>query len=462
MKRRNSRIPHRLLNWFQSTLLRWALVLILVFIYVLGHTADIGSIYRYRLLGYENMVPAIQNMMQPELYPRSNLISRITQFARYSSPLYFGLLAEPLAHLFHPVNVMKAIGIILSLALFVLGTYPGRSQRDWIRRGLIFLFFLHIGIVMSPLPGNRKSFTVVFLLAGLLLDRLESPWGRFYVIALSAGIYPPTGLLLLFLFYAKTYINSPTNGLEPIRDRLTESIVSCSLFVGVLGPYLVSKFFFNTLSSGTNQIHQRWVSLLGTSPVNRELWVGSLGSLFRYRRMMVTAIILWGLVLVLYGICDRWRSRKQYWWLILGSFTLWILAHLMYPTLYQPNKYTKGVLQLIPLILIGDNLPAAYTKIRKAARRTLTRNLLLASAILGLVYYSTSTFCELQETGCSLPGGLLIQDRIVLTSIVVTSLFLGLAVLLRQFPRRLSLVAILLPVATMALFPHGSWFKTYR
>lgn len=440
---------------------RWTVFLTIFAVYSFVHVAEPTSIYHYRLADYENVVPVIHKLLNPSLFPEDFMIGRLVKFELAASPLYHGLVTIPLGLFFHPVTVMKLTGWILAVGLFVFSSYPGRTSIDWFRGALTSLVFLHAGLVVSPLPGNRRHFAVLFIVLALLLDRSENPYYRYLLVAVAAGIYPPTALLILCFFVLKklaTFRKSP----KVYLDRFREIILYCLIFLTVMTPYVITKIFLNPTLTDTRVPGLKY-QLTSFSGIVESLLVDSRGAFFRFPGLMIRGLTLWLIVLVIFLIIDRgdWIVRDQFKRLILGSCLLWGLAHLMHPYLYQPSKYTKIVPGIVACYLIAENLPALHETIRNVGTTTIWRVGLYLCSLLGatILLLNNLGSGDTYTTGVFLG---LLGDEFFVRFCGASLIFLSVMLILPVTRRGLTVSLLVMGLLVFVFNPPFGWFKVRR
>lgn len=335
---------------------------------------------------YTNLIHVINYLRSPELFGHSKITQQLTEFHLKTASVYYYTLVYPLSFVFSGKWIFLTIGSVIS---WFSAYFAGGKWNKWqnaVTATVVLLVLLHLHV--TPLEGNKRSFSALFLLGTLWLGEEHSYWWKVFFVGLASSIYPPIGLLIL------TYFGLQESSEFRYENRsIQQSLLRISglllVFFVILTPY-----WWDLLNSPVNVatqtvpgIYYDFSSISGVM----HTFFGSRVGFLRYP----DAIHLFYVLLFL--ACFQWfvlgikklRIRTEYIHLALSTFVLWGLAFLFHPLIYHPFKYSRVSLILILLLFFLDNLNTMVELIReKIPDRSRTRLLLLLMSIAGLSVWS--------------------------------------------------------------------------
>lgn len=432
----------------------YVLLFVLVAIYAGAHVESPGDHYLYESMDYENVVPVIHAVFQPEVFDKDPIYGPLTRFHLSISPIYYGLLAIPLSTVTHPVTALKFLGYLTAIGLFVLGAYPYNKYGHWLRGGMLGVYFLHIGHWGNPIFGTRKSLVPLLLVAGLIIDRHGHDLWRYLLVALAIGIYPMTGLVLIGFFLSSRFAECWEAG--EARTLISNSLIYGGIAGIMLTPFLVLKLTASVGPSGSfSPIQYEWFSISGFVDT---FLVGhgshGRGALIRRMRGLYHLMIPASLCLLGWIVSTRrWCVEKRYGWLMLSGGFFWTLAHVCYPYLYQPTKYTKIIPAVLCLFLFTDHLDVVMSSVKKHVER-------IHGRIVGAVLFIGSSgayLVFLRESASWLELTTQHPERIIGRLGLGLLIASGIVLLTVNWNQRVALTAGLLVLAGVIYIPHSPW-----
>lgn len=328
-------------------------------LYILLHYLPRLSIYDVLNDDYHNVLPVIHKIYNPQLFPESAIVDLLTKIHTESSYLYYYGLAYPLSHFFHPSTTMKVLGIMACLLFFYFSGFNWKNRSDIVRAIFFLLIILHADI-NTIMQGNRRSFRAVFLMGLLWCEERQSFPMYLLLLAFATGIYPPVAVLLLGYRWIDSMMKYLKHELS-LGKIWFQPVISLVVFLVFLGPYLWGKFtaglefsrVISTFSYSFSSIYDFFeFFLIGTG--NSQLITYS---------FLVCLLGLLSFLEILVVNKKNLKIRNSLIPLILSAVSLWALAHLVHPTLYQPNRYTWSVFFIVTGIFFLDNLPATLSTI---------------------------------------------------------------------------------------------------
>lgn len=349
---------------------------------VVGHLVPYFPRYALPHPDYGNVMHVLNFLKEPGLFAGDRLTQLVGKFSTTTAPVYFFGIAHPLNLLLPTKWVLFVIGaFITGLATFFAGD-NWKTRTNLVIAVLTLFVLLHVTV--SPLEGNRRSFTAVFLLAALWLEDHGSFTGKILVTAIAAGVYPPAALLIMTYFGLRN-TEAFYRGSKPFSGVLFRVGALTVTFLLVVSPYLFELFS----PGGTTNFSGEIINLEGTSNFSRismplrynldsinefiqtfivgiEGQVYTRGALFRdqlnfdFFLAMLTVLIMECMILG-----RDFQLKGRYVFLAIASLALWGLAHLVHPLIYHPFKYTRVSLLLAALLPFAENLPPMASVIRR-------------------------------------------------------------------------------------------------
>lgn len=315
---------------------------------------------------YLNVIEVLDFLLSPESFPEESITEAQAFKHTQTAPIYYYAIALPLAYILPAKWVLLSIGFTISCFCAYYTGYPWNKKRHFLYAVLIV--FILLNVYLSPLEGNRRSFTAFFLLAALWLGNdPDYPWILFFV-ALSAGIYPPAALILM-VYFGLLEIRNHIYGQTPLVNVATRSGGMLLVSLLVLSPYWLNAFFLSPdlqdlsvpeLAYEMNSIHDFIDTFFFGENLQHR------GALLRKpfdTHLFFFGILLVGLEFLVLG--KKFTFRTRYGLLALASILLWALAHVTHPLIYQPVKYTRLSLLLVVFLLFVTNLPDTTNYLRK-------------------------------------------------------------------------------------------------
>lgn len=341
------------------------LVGVLAIVYVGLHLTSYVPVDHLPNDDYANVLGALTILDHPEAFTDDRLASLLVNRHTRTAPIYYYGLAVPLSQLVHPSTAIKLLGVALSLLLGVAAGLPWRRPGDGVRGVLVFVVFLHLSFTVNPLLGHERSFAAVILAAYLWLEDHGERRGLLLLLALATGIYPPAALVVLAaLGFGALNRGRRQDGFWP---ELGFVLLAAGVFLLVLSPYLASL----ANPAATSARASNWVQPLhpgGEGPggwLHRYVHGPSRGTLFAGTAefgLFCVFVVLAGLQRLVVG--PAWRLRRSYVWLLASVGVTWTTSYLVYPSLYQPVKFSGAALPLVILMVVGDNLPSTVRALR--------------------------------------------------------------------------------------------------
>jgi hypothetical protein len=338
----------------------------------------------------------INSLQSPSLYSGSKLTFILTNAWTTTAPFYFYGLTLPLSFAVPAKWVMLTIGTLISLGTIYFAGDEWMNWTDLLTASLVILVFLHTSV--SPLEGNRRSFTVFFLVGALWFTDREILTGKLFFLALASGIYPPAGLLLLGFFSLVEFNNIRKLDFTQVIQTTIKFFVFLSVFLVVLMPYWVQILSTQTPDYATEMVSNLKYKFQTTTDLVKTFFVGERGALFRDEingDFFLIFCFLLGLERLVLG--DRFQLKSTLWILLVTSGILWCLAHLVHPMIYHPFKYTRGSLILVSLLPFARNLPqTTYKLYLQFSRSTNLRLILFSFSLCSLLIWTLLTYMPRQ------------------------------------------------------------------
>ncbi|MFB6226859.1 MAG: hypothetical protein ABEH89_00870 [bacterium] len=364
----------------------WLLLGCLVFLHLLPYL----NWYKVPHPDLFKVVQVINNIRVPEWYANSTMTDYLSNFFVSTAPVYFYGLAYPLS-LFLPG---KWVVLTIGTGLMILSGYlAGLSWSRW-RHVLSAVLVVVVLLVVegSPLEGNRRSFTALFVLAAMVSGVFSNYLAYTVMTALAAGVYPPAALILI-MYYFYRLLPGVIH-----RDFTTRAFILrlgglCSICLFVLSPYLARgmldpivvdvnfyanpiKYDFHSLNGLIKTFllgdYGSYIGALFVVPIHLDLFF-----------IFLTATVAQWLYLR-----DRFRFPYRYGCMMLAGLTLWLISHFAHPLLYIPFKYSRLTLLLPLLFPVARNLPlVVHRLLGHYGKRYLKRVCLYLVTVVSLVIY---------------------------------------------------------------------------
>lgn len=425
---------------------------------ILGHLVPYLPEYSLQHYDLAKVIWIINHLQTPELFGSDRLTQLITHFSTVTAPIYFYGLVYPLSIILTPQWAIYSVGLTITFGCAYFAGNNGSNRTNLLVSLVVIFLLLHSNV--SPLEGNRRSFTAFFLLGMFWMESRENYYGDLLLVALSAGIYPPVGLLMLCYYslriLQKVYLKTIT---------FPRSILKISghlfTYLLILSPYLLDVFVFTSTSSisrlsapipyDVTGISDFLTTFIGGGNEN----VLARGALFRDQIHFDFFLILVTLLLLQWTLMKQnFNLKIRYILLVVASFLLWGFAHLVHPLIYHPFKYTRISLLLALAMPMAENLPDMTHYVRKKLSKQPIFRLaciLLAFWMMGLwalVVLFPSNFSFLKIGGVV---GLELWKFIFVLPVFLASLFVLPS---WKSPIVRSFLAIILLLGLLVL-PHG-------
>lgn len=362
----------------------WLVIVLLAVVHLLAYRAEFtlphGDLYY--------VIHVINALWQPGLYGGDWFTEFLLSFHPTTAPIYYYGLTYPLRFVLPAKWVILTIGFVITLCS---AYFAGVPWTHW-KHALVSLFLVVVLLTVnvSPLEGNKRSFTAFFVLGALALGRRPRYAGMLFLTALAAGVYAPMGLTMI-AYAGVTELDRNRGDLGRYRESVVKLLGLCAVFLVVLTPYWTKILF----DSG-NRYVRGFVDVSQYSPgslagILKSFVLGSRGT--HYGALFVRPEHL-SLFLIVASLCllqsvvlrDRFEFDPPYRRMILAVLSLWVLAHLVFPLIYFPFKYTRLSLALALAFPAVGNLPATFAALRKFFRdRWLSRLFVHGLGLVSLV-----------------------------------------------------------------------------
>jgi hypothetical protein len=368
----------------------WLIFAILILLHVLPFL-DRYSLPHY---DYGNVIHTIHYLKNPDLFG-DKYSPLMASFYAKTAPLYFYGLVLPLSYIFSPKWALLVIGIVISFGCAYFAGGSWQKKQNLVVALLTLLLLIHC--YLTPLEGNRRSFTGFFILGALWLGKEPNYPAQLIFVGLSACIYPPSAALIISYFgliEITRLRNNPTTYLS-VGGKLLGLLI---LFLLVLTPYWWD-LLFSTNKTGVSQLaNAPQYEFSNLYQFIHNFLVGNYGAFFR-EPIQFNLFIIFGALLLFQVLVlkEAFEFRKTYQYLLLISFGLWILAHLIHPLIYHPFKYTRLSLILGIAMPVFENLQAFSRQLYKefTGQFELQILFLLSSTILLGVWFTYFTAPDL-------------------------------------------------------------------
>lgn len=342
----------------------------------------------------------INNIWNPEFYGGDWLSNFLMSFHPKTAPIYYYGLTYPLRFLLSAKWTILFLGFTMTIISAYFAGYPWKQWKHVFVAVFVVIVILNVNV--SPLEGNKRSFTAVFLL--ILLGSggyLRYP-GMLFLTAFAAGVYPPAGLIVI-AYYAIARLDRVLRKTELFRRAVSKVSGLCVAFLLALTPYLLSFLQHSGDSYVQGFVDRSHYSLSSLGGLLKTFILGSrgthYGALFMRQEHLVLFLIVLVLCLVQYVLLrDDFTFGKPPLYLILASLGLWIAAHLFSPLLYFPFKYTRLSLALALAFPAMRNISGTVQKLRQKLRnRRIVRWLIYGSGVPALILYGLFKFGYLRS-----------------------------------------------------------------
>lgn len=344
-----------------------------------GHLIPYLPEYSVPTFDLYNVMHVINYLNSPELYGPDRISVVLTEIWTTTAPVYFYGLAYPISQFLSAKFTIFTLGFAIS----VLSAYfAGGRWEDW--KDLLVCFvviFLLIHTNVSPLEGNRRSFTAVFLLGLLWLETSPNYLGQLFLVASAAGIYPPVALLML-TYYGIKELASLREQTTTFRSALGRMTGFSIIFLIVLTPYWSQKVFAHSDPGMSMILRDLSYEIESLRDFVKTFLVGDFkhkGALFRDQLHFNFFLIFASLVALQKVVLEeKFVFKRKYLYLTVASLGLWVGAHLVYPLIYLPFKYTRISLLLVLAMPFAENLPSTVTALRSQFSKTTLLRLTIA------------------------------------------------------------------------------------
>jgi hypothetical protein len=307
----------------------------------------------------------INHLQTPVDFQGDKLTETLSQHWVKTAPVYFIGLAYPLSFFLSAKWVMMSIGALITVlaGYFAAGQFKKKADL-WV--GFLTVFVLLYSPV-TTLEGNRRSFTGLFLLVLIWIDRYQN---RFLVkslaLGLAAGIYPPVALLMLTYFGLAEIHEGINETLRPVQ-RTQKLFGLLLVFLTMVMPFWYALLFESTAQFGTDWVVTFEYALSSPSEWMRTFFRGSRGAVFKQAfhadLFLIFLVLLMGLI---WSNPGKTIFKREFVLITIASLLLWLLAHLAYPLIYQPFKYTRFSLLLAVMYPVLESVPYFMEQIQKS------------------------------------------------------------------------------------------------
>lgn len=353
--------------------------IVLLGLLILIHT--LPYVPEYRVPNYDlfNVYHVVNYLNTPDLYSGGTLARTLTEAFTSTAPVYFYGLVYPLSQFFSPKLSVLFVGFTIT----VISVYfSGGRWADWhnyLTAFVVIMILLHCTV--NPLEGNRRSFTAFFILGALWSDRHAGFWGKLFLLALAAGIYPPVALLTL-TYFGFRLLQGYRHGAVTIDKALGRLSGYVLVFLAVLSPFwfkiVSTTHTYSFVSESVGYDLTSLAGILKTFLLGHQEFKGALFRDTVQLDLFVIFLFMAGLQSVLnkrgFDISNRHRV------MFFASLILWGCAHLLHPLIYHPFKYTRLSLLLCVAIPVSQNLPDTVRLLRSRFSRDTGLTFLLVIA----------------------------------------------------------------------------------
>lgn len=343
----------------------------------------------YQLWDKYRVVPDVQNsywmarFQDPTLFAIDYLFSRRlidvnvmgVKLIFYPLSLGWGLLFHLVSFVIDYVWFTKwLIFILLPICVVYLFKLGQLLDDDFtgVSLSLGFTFFiLASSQAMSPVTGLQRGFAIPILIVFVYYMIREQYIGASLMIVMSALIYWPNFPLVVLTYGLSFIIIKPRFklSLDISRAKLLPFIGSLLLSILLLIPLLIVEFQLfvprdvptlqdpNYQSEGAASM---WISFP---------WLGRAG-IFNIGADVINFLVLLILGFLVYKSVGRkslQRVPKECWHLLIAAAIMYVASIFVFivlssSALYQPSRYTRTVLILIPILFLGLNWKAFLEK----------------------------------------------------------------------------------------------------
>lgn len=330
----------------------------------------------------------IDTIWRPELFGDSWLTDFLMSFHTRTAPLYYYALAYPLRFVLSPKWVILSMGFFLTLGTAYCAGYPWTHWKHALLATFLVLVVLTVNV--SPLEGNKRSFTTFFVVAALVSGIRRKYLLYLLLTGLAAGVYAPAGLILI-AYYSLGAVSEYWWEKTSLNRSLLEVAGLCGIFLAVLTPYWSRVFLGEGRTYVTSFVDATAYSLTSLDGLVTTFLLGSrgthYGALFMSQEHLDFFVIVFLLCGIQYALLrSDFEFPNRCVRMILAVLGLWVLAHLLFPLIYFPFKYTRLALPLALTVPAVLNLPASVNRLRAILReRSLARVGLYVTGGLSLV-----------------------------------------------------------------------------
>ncbi|MFB6346029.1 MAG: hypothetical protein ABEK50_09690 [bacterium] len=304
-----------------------------------------------------HVINVINYLQVPENFANDTLTRTMAEAHTTTAPLYYFGIAYPLSFILPPKWSLLTIGFCLTLGCAFFAGGDWSTGKDAVVAGLIVIVLLHL--FLSPLEGNRRSFSSFFLLWVLWLGNDPDYRWVLLVTALSAGIYPPISITIM-TYYGLDRVRRLFLDKSSLYDVTLRLMGLTGVFIAVVSPTLLRmmvrtkgemSFFTGNISYRLNSVEGVFRTFIFADNLTAQgVWFRNVS----HYNIFFSFVLLLGFQLVL--LKEEFFSEIKYLLLVTAAFVVWGLAHLVHPLLYQPVKYTRMTLVLVPALMVLHNL----------------------------------------------------------------------------------------------------------
>jgi hypothetical protein len=335
----------------------------------------------------------INYLQFPDVFGSDRLSRALVSLSTDTAPIYFFGIAYPLSFIVPSKWILLIIGTTIT---GLSGYFAGRSWSDWneLLAGISTVFLiLHVNI--SPLEGNRRSFTALFLTALVWLDEQNHNYLlKLFIVALASGIYPPMALIILAYFGLKALRTVFQKNKYPMK-KILQLAGLLLVVILVLIPYW-SNIIGDGWSFSTDLASRLQYKLASLQGMIETFLIGERGALFR-DQLHFDLFVIFG-ILCLFQVWileEEFSYRKSYCYLFLASLICWFMAHLVHPLIYHPFKYTRLSVLFVLVWPFADNLLATVKVLKDQVKNAKKTHYIfyftaLVASILWLLFAMTS------------------------------------------------------------------------